>query len=204
MLHLDRVRAAPLVTEPFPYLVATGVLAADGLEAVNRDFPAIRQPGIFPLDTISGGPRFEELVADIEGPALRAALAEKFGLDLTSLPLMVTVRGWCQAKDGRIHTDSKDKVLTCLLYLNQPDWPAEGGRLRLLRNGDRLEDTIAEVPPLGGTLVAFKRTDRSWHGHAPFEGQRRYIMFNWVTGGEALHRNLFRHRVSAAVKRVFA
>jgi len=32
---------------------------------------------------------------------------------------------------------------------------------------------IVEVPPSDGTLVAFKRSDNSWHGHKPFSGKRR-------------------------------
>ena len=115
---------------------------------------------------------------------------------------MITVRGHCQKKDGRIHTDSKDKLVTCLLYLNDPSWSPQGGRLRLLRNGKDLNSTIAEVPPEGGNFVAFKRTENSWHGHEPFEGQRRYIMFNWLQSDVALAKNLGRHRLSAVFKRM--
>ena len=76
------------------------------------------------------------------------------------------------------------------------------GRLRLLRDGENIENVIAEVPPNGGTLVAFRRTDNSWHGHLPFEGPRRYVMFNWVRSGAALSRNLTRHRISAKLKQL--
>ena len=61
---------------------------------------------------------------------------------------------------------------------------------------------IAEIPPDGGTLVAFKRSERSWHGHAPFEGPRRYVMFNWVRSDAALTREIGRHRLSAKLKRL--
>ena len=54
-------------------------------------------------------------------------------------------------------------------------------RLRLLRGADNLDDYVAEVPPYGGTLLAFKRSDKSWHGHKPISGQRRAIQLNWVT-----------------------
>ena len=40
---------------------------------------------------------------------------------------------------------------------------------------------IAEVPPLAGTLLAFRRSENSWHGHKPFDGLRRAIMLNWMT-----------------------
>ena len=115
---------------------------------------------------------------------------------------MITVRGQCQKKDGRIHTDSTDKILTCLLYLNDQNWANDGGRLRLLRDGKNLDNMIAEGPPNGGNLVVFKRTDKSWHGHAPFEGARRYIMFNWLKSDMALAKNLGRHKLSAVFKKI--
>jgi hypothetical protein len=70
-----------------------------------------------------------------------------------------------------------------------------------LRKGDDNESTILEIPPNGGTFVAFKRSDNSWHGHLPFEGQRRYVMFNWVRSGAALIKNNARHTLSARLKR---
>ena len=50
-------------------------------------------------------------------------------------------------KDGKIHTDSKSKVLTFLLYLNE-EWDNEKGLLRMLKNNFDLEDFIEEIPAL--------------------------------------------------------
>jgi hypothetical protein len=37
----------------------------------------------------------------------------KFSIDLTGRPTMITVRGRCsKEKDGKIHTDSKTKIIT--------------------------------------------------------------------------------------------
>ena len=30
-------------------------------------------------------------------------------------------------------------------------------------------------------MLAFKRSNNSWHGHEPFAGERRVIQFNWLT-----------------------
>lgn len=201
MLNLEAIRRAPVAREPFTYFTAAGVLAEPDLKRVIQGFPAIAGPGIFPLEELEPGPAFQELIRDIEGTDIEEIMEEKLGLDLSDYPLMVTVRGHCHRRDGRIHTDSVDKVATCLLYLNEP-WESGGGRLRLLRNGSDIEDYLAEVPPNGGTLVAFKRSDNSWHGHLPYEGQRRYVMFNWVRSDAALQRNVWRHRVSASLKRL--
>ncbi len=201
MIKFDAIRATAVTQEPFSHFMVPQVLESAALDRIGRDFPAITAPGIFPLDTLTYGDGFRDLVDDIRSTDLEAIMEEKFGVQLSDKPLMVTVRGHCQKKDGRIHTDSTDKIVTCLLYLNA-DWQQDGGRLRLLRNGSDLNDYIAEVPPNGGTLVAFKRSDNSWHGHLPFEGPRRYVMFNWVRSEAALSRNVTRHRISAKLKQL--
>jgi hypothetical protein len=35
---------------------------------------------------------------------------------------------------------------------------------------------------MGGTLLAFRRTDHSWHGHKPFVGERRMLQLNYLRG----------------------
>lgn len=201
MIDLDLVATAPVTEAPFPHFMAPSVLSKDALAEVRNDFPDITQPGVYPLKELRYGTGFGRLIQDIRSRELEEILEAKFDVDLADKPLMITVRGHCQKKDGRIHTDSKDKIITCLLYLNET-WNQGGGRLRLLRSPDNIEDVIAEVPPDGGTLVAFKRTDNSWHGHHPFEGPRRYVMFNWVLSEAVLKKNIGRHTLSARIKRL--
>ncbi|MBV9645290.1 MAG: 2OG-Fe(II) oxygenase, partial [Verrucomicrobia bacterium] len=104
-------------------------------------------------------------------------------------------------KDGKIHTDSKTKIISVLIYLNS-NWESAGGRLRLLRSGADLDDMILEVPPVEGTLLAFKRSENSWHGHRAFVCERRVVQFNWVTDEEVLRREQGRHRFSATIKKI--
>ena len=201
LLDLDAFAATPLVREPFPYLIVPGFLTTTALAAVNADYPQISQPGSFPASTLDYGPGFARLLDELQGPGLRAAFAAKFDLDLSGRPTMVTVRGRAQAKDGRIHCDSKTKIITVLLYMNGP-WEAQGGRLRLLRSATSLDDMVAEVPPDAGTLVAFLVTPHSWHGHGRFVGPRRVIQLNWVTGEDVVQHEQARHRFSARMKRL--
>src|SRR5205807_10523891 len=105
-------------------------------------------------------------------------------------------------KDGNIHTDAVTKLITVLLYMN-PGWEDSGGRLRLLRSPDSIEDVIVEVPPVEGTLLAFRRSDNSYHGHKPFIGPRRVIQLNWVTTRGTARREILRHRFSAWMKKLF-
>lgn len=200
MLKVDAIASASAAREPFPYLV-TQVLETADLDKIRADFPSIEKPGIFPLEDLQYGPAFADVIKEMQSAPFAAAVGKQLGVDLTGLPTMITVRGQAQAKDGRIHTDTKDKVATCLLYLNGA-WDEGGGRLRVLRNGDDLEDYIAEVPPSGGTFVAFKVSPNSWHGHKPFVGERRYIMMNWMRSDAARSRQYGRHKLSAKVKRL--
>ena len=201
MFDLDLIRSTAVATDPFKYFAVPGALPDAAMKRAQADFPVIRDPGIFPLSELSYGPAFADLVEAIRSSALEDIMSEKFDVDLTGKPIMITVRGHCRKTDGKIHTDTDSKVVTCLLYLNEP-WEETGGRLRLLRKKDDIDDVITEIPPNGGTLVAFKRSENSFHGHKPFEGRRRYVMFNWITNETALNRELTRHRMSAKLKRL--
>ena len=202
ILDLARFAATPLVRQPFDHLVVPGFIAAAALPGLNADFPAIAPGGSYPTEALKYGGAFAALVAEIESDAMRRAFAAKFDIDLEGRPVMITVRGHTRAKDGRIHTDSKSKLLTALIYFND-DWNAEGGRLRLLRSSSDLEDYAAEVPPDKGTLLAFRCTENAWHGHKPFVGPRRTIQINWMTSDAVKQREIARHSFSARVKSLF-
>ncbi|MGB8842985.1 MAG: 2OG-Fe(II) oxygenase [Aliidongia sp.] len=202
LLDIEAFTATELVRQPYPYLIVPGFLKADARAAVQADYPEIAEPGSFPTSEVEYGPAFAALLAELEGPEMRDAFAAKFGIDLSNRPTMVTVRGRAQAKDGRIHTDSKSKIITVLLYMNG-QWEADGGRLRLLRSEASLDDMLAEVPPDEGTLVAFLVTPHSWHGHGRFVGPRRVIQLNWVTGDDVVRHEQSRHRFSARMKKLF-
>lgn len=201
LLNFDAIASTPVTHVPFKFFATPSVLSAVDLASVRADFPEIRRPGIFPLSELTYGPAFAQLVEDIRSSRLEDIMAEKYRVILCDKPLMITVRGRAQRKDGRIHTDSHTKFVTCLLYLNDI-WDESGGRLRLLREPDDLNDYLIEIPPSGGALASFRRSDNSWHGHEPFEGERRYIMFNWMTSRAALEHDLGRHRFSAKVKQL--
>jgi len=199
MLNFHAVERAAVATTPFEFLTAGDLLNDDDLAAVQSDFPRIDKPGVFPLGSLEYGQAFAALIEDIRSRRMMDLLGRKFGIELAGLPTMITVRGHAQGKDGRIHTDTKDKVVTGLLYLNSK-WEASGGRLRMLRTRRDLENFAAEVSPSGGTLAAFKVASNSWHGHKPFVGQRRNVMFNWLRSEAAPSRQVGRHKLAAKVK----
>lgn len=201
MLDLEAIARTKLTCEPFHFFLTPGVLSAVDLAAVRADFPYIKKPGIFPLSELTYGPAFAKLIDEMRSQDFEDVIAEKYGVDLSDKPLMITVRGLVQRKDGRIHTDTDSKFVTCLLYLNDI-WDESGGRLRMLRNSDDVDDFIAEIEPSGGTFASFLRSDNSWHGHKPHEGERRCILLNWMVSFAAMERELDRHRFSAKIKRL--
>ncbi|HEY1746738.1 MAG TPA: 2OG-Fe(II) oxygenase [Xanthobacteraceae bacterium] len=200
-LRLDAFRETPLTTEPFPYLIVEGFVGPAALTAINADYPKVSSSGSFPVDEVSFGPAFQKLLDELESEEFRTAFEQKFAIGLSGRPTVTTVRGRCDSSDGRIHTDSKSKIITVLLYMNET-WGEAAGRLRLLRSADNLDDVIVEVPPVAGTLLAFKRSDNSWHGHQPFVGERRVIQFNWLTSQGNRQIAMLRHHASASFKRV--
>ena len=147
------------------------------------------------------GQRFRRFLDELNSDDFREAFEDKFGIELTGRPTITTVRGRCGPGDGKIHTDSATKIITVLIYMNET-WDQPGGRLRLLRSSHDLNDIIVEVPPIAGTLLAFKRSNNSWHGHELFVGERRVIQFNWLTSQGNRQIAMLRHHTSASFKRL--
>ena len=200
-LDLAGFRATPLARDPFDHVIHSGFILRDALPLIHNDFPEISRPGSFPLPGLRYGPAFANLMAELQGPEITKAFSDKFEMDLTKHPTMITVRGRARARDGGIHTDSQTKLITVLIYMNGA-WEHTGGRLRLLHSPDSLDNMVAEVPPNEGTLIAFRNSANAWHGHASVEGPRRAIQLNWVTDESVVRHEQKRHAFSAFLKRL--
>jgi hypothetical protein len=201
ILDLAALTAMPLERDPFDFLVVPNFIAAEALAAINADYPGIAEPGNFDLEELDYGPAFAALTAELCGPALRERVAAKFGADLTGCPQTITVRRFSEQTDGHIHVDHRTKIITMLVYLNE-DWDTAGGQLRFLRSATDLEDYAAEVAPLGGTMLAFRRSEKSFHGHKPFVGERRMIQTAWVREGALARCEKRFNRLSKPVRRL--
>ncbi len=182
MFDLAAFHAKPLQHEPFDYLVVPGFIRPDALEALNRDYPQIDGPGNMAAGELDSGPAFAQLLTTLQGPAFAELVGEKFDVDLSGCTATIAVRRYCEATDGNIHTDHRSKVITLLLYFN-PTWEHAGGKLRMLNSARDMEDYTDEVTPCGGALLAFRRTDHSYHGHTSFVGERRMLQVSWTRGG---------------------
>jgi len=203
-LDYDRLRATPVAANPFRHVVVTEFVPRPELADVFDDLPPMTRRGSFPIGSLRLGPRAAALIKELEGPAFREAVAEKFDLDLDSAATMVTLRGQSRERDGLIHCDSRAKRVTVLLYLNPTTdaWARHEGCLRLLRGPGNIDDFAVEVPPVNGTLLVFPNGPGTWHGHKRFIGQRYVVQLNYMTADSAARSELRRHRISAFLKRL--
>lgn len=197
------IETTALVHEPFDHIWASQVLEPDCVAAIPREFPAIKSAGSFSLADAPPGPVLSGLIEDLMSWRFRAQMMRIFEVDLENRPAVVTLRGQCAACDGRVHTDSRSKVLSLLIYLNE-GWTGREGQLRLMGSEDGFATAPVEIPATMGSMVAFRRTDNSWHGHSTVVGQRRALQLNYLQTARASLAGQVRHRVSAFAKRLVA
>lgn len=202
-IDLAAIDRSALHTEPYPFFIGSDFLRHEAIADIERDFPELKKPGYLTVDEVGLHGRFKRLVDELEGPELTGALSKKFGIDLSPYPQLTTIMARSIPKYGAIHTDGASKVMTMLVYLNDSWSEDAGGRLRVLHNGHDFEPFAAEVPPTTGTMFAFLRRDNSWHGHLPFEGERRVVQVAWITSREELDRKKRRNRVAQLFKGLF-
>ena len=180
MLDLARFDEAVLHREPCDFIVVPEFVKAEALKLVNSDYPAIAKPGNFPVEELSYGPHFEDLINELTGPEVRSHFESKFAMDLGSYPTQVTIRRYmARIGGGNIHNDSRTKKITVLIYFNE-EWHQPGGQLRITRSPSNIDDFYVEVPPVRGTLLAFRRNEYSYHGFRPAQGERRSLQMYWV------------------------
>lgn len=202
MINFDALRDSNTRTIPFQYLVGENVLTKKQAADVRRDYPDIKQTGYLPLSKLESTGAFKQLVDDLYKPELAEILSEKLSLDLMDKPRMITVRRLSKHGDGRIHNDSKSKICTMLIYLNE-DWDdAAGGAIRALNGDTDMGDYAEEVSPLAGNVFAFKRSETSWHGHPSFKGERYVVQVTFLISEEELARKEKRGGFQTKLKRL--
>jgi len=203
-LNFDALAHTPVSHDPFDHVVVPHFIDEHDLQALIASMPEMKSGGSYPPESLTLAPLVAQLVKDLESRTLKDLIAEKFGLDLSDSPTMLTMRGRTRAKDGRIHCDSTAKRVTVLLYLNPENaaWSAQEGCLRLLRGPDDIEDYAQEIKPAHGTLLVFPNGPTTWHGHKQYVGQRYAIQLNYMENSDKARHELRRHRLSAMVKRL--
>lgn len=202
MLRYESIAATPASDYPFRNLIGADILPPEQEAAIARDFPQIDKTGFMRPEDFPMGSAFKELLAEVRSEKFARAIGDKLGVDLVGKPSWVTVRKWSALKDGRPHTDGADKLASSLIYLNHEG--TSGGNLRFLESPDQDGPGTDEVNPGYGHFIAFPRLDNSWHGHKPFEGERRVVQIAWLVSEEAVARKAKRHGVTEFLKKLFS
>ncbi len=190
--------------EPFPFMIAHGQLPDDARGDLERDFPRYSSAGFFPYAADDCGPSMNALVEQLTLPEFASEIGRRLGIEnLGQYPALVTLCRLLNRRHGTIHTDSKSKIATALLYLNGR-WPdTSDGCLRFLTRIDDIDSLAApELKPLYGEFAVFKRCDNSFHGHLPFEGERRVVQIAWLTSEDEKLRKTKRGKFSRAFKKI--
>ena len=202
MLNFELIKKAEINSEFYPFFTVRDVfLNEEDHKKIATDFPNINKGGSFPSNSVSYGDSIQSLINCLEGDQMRSILENKFQVDLKDKPVVSTFRGYSRIKDGKIHSDSKTKIITVLLYLNE-NWDESSGLLRMLKEKDNINSYITEIPASMGSMVAFKVTNNCWHGFIPFEGKRCSIQLNYLYK-EALSQHKIRHKLSSLFKKLF-
>ncbi len=200
-LDINALRATPLKTEPYDYIVVPDFVRPEFFQEIVADYPQVPEPGPCPLSDLEVGGDFQKLLDELNGPDFRHAVEEKFGIDLLSRPTYFTVRAESRSSDWKVHNDAATKLVTVLLFMNDKEGE-DRGRLRILKSGTDPDDYVEAITTQGGTLLVLRRSDRSWHAHPPFAGPQRVIAMNWVTDRSVVSRAHGRHKVSSTLKKL--
>ena len=198
MINIDLINTTPLKMQPFPYFTIEQSMLDKELMGLVQNFPIINSGGSFNKEDLELSEHYHSLHDSLDSDFFRQALSKKFKVNVITSPIMLTYRGFSRTKDGRVHTDSKTKLLTILIYFND-GWAAESGKLRIL-NSDDMNDIAEEVDPTAGSMVASKVTDNCWHGYPSFEGTRNAIQVNFLANEAASKKHKFFHKISAKLK----
>ena len=202
VLDIEGLESATARTDPFPYFYMERSANPKYVQRLIADFPQISKGGSFNIDEMPKSDLTHRFVSQFDNERVRRILGDKLDVDLEGRPMMTTLRGYSRAKDGSIHTDSKSKLVTVLIYMNQ-DWEPATGRLRILRGSTDMEDYADEFLPGASSLVAFKVTDNCWHGYPSFEGKRQSIQINFLASESARTRMGFFHGISSKLKKLY-
>lgn len=200
MLDLARIRNAPVRLEPYPYFMVEGAIKAAEAPNVAADFPAIDRSGAINVDETEFGPAFGALLDELRGDKFRRLVAAKLDVELEDRDIVVNVRGQMRLTDGNIHTDTPSKLVTVLVYFNEPG-ETDQTSLRILKNGKDLDDYVEEIAPRLGNMVVFKVTPNCWHGHNAVPGKRLSLQLNYLSGVKTRGKHQLAHRLVGRMKR---
>ena len=113
ILDFDLILNAKINVEYFPFFTVNDAFSGDNLhKEIVSDLPEVNQGGSFPLESLTFGKNAKNLINELQSKKMRNILEQKFEVNLTNKSMITTFRGYSRLRDGKIHSDSKTKVVT--------------------------------------------------------------------------------------------
>jgi hypothetical protein len=203
VINISAVRAAQWHQDPYPWVSIDDLLPAGLLDELIRTFPvngfmsdesspnhkrsqltrtlAVRSSDeLLQRDRALPDP-WNALIDDLLGLDYATAMSEAAGVDLSRSSVAIAI--WRMPTGGfnATHGTSRNKIVSQLTYFS-PAWGLDWGGDFQVRANDDNRTVVESLPPLPGTSVAFRATDRSWHSVAPVtRSERRSLSVHYFT-----------------------
>src|SRR5215472_6611279 len=110
VLNPDALRKAPLVQEPYPYIIVDNLIRPEALPEVVGSFPYVPKRGSFPPEAVSYSGRFAKLMDEMHGPELLELLSERHSRSFNERASIVRKRRRSKPKNGSNQTYTHFKV----------------------------------------------------------------------------------------------
>jgi len=194
MLNMERIRNGRIETRPYRWAAIDGLFSEADAAALVRSFPADRFKRLWEYGgkkdyefharelvgmgatTVSHprtlSPAWRTLSSELHSREYREAMSSLTGIDLSSAPLEVNAFHYPPGSVHGPHPDLRDKIVTQVLYFNQPWRDEDGGCLAIL-NSSSATDIHETVPPRVGNAAVLVRSDDSWHAVTPVAKEGR-------------------------------
>lgn len=197
---LERLAQVQVQDYPTPHICIQNVVPDELYKELLATFPEkytpieiSRQlkgyPERFTAEEVCG-PAWVELDKALRGGAFKKALCEKFGVqDWESLnDEILLIRDLPGYKIGP-HTDARVKVISSLFYMPKDNSSANAGTTFYESKSGKtcpggphygFEDfrKLKKIPFLPNTMMAFVKTDSSWHGVEPSQHTRDVLLYD--------------------------
>ncbi len=177
---LQALNLTPLVREPFEFVIVPKFVPIRTVEMISSNWPDLGRSGGVAVESVPLNQVMRTVVESFESDEFQGAIEAKLGLKLAGKRRVVHLHDRCRGP-GPIHVEPPPNIAKALFYPNlssQSDSDSDSC-VRFTRTPDSLNDFIAEILPVAGTLAAFRCRPNAWHGRAAHFGRRNILEIRW-------------------------
>jgi hypothetical protein len=177
---LSAIGLTPLVREPFEFVIVPKFAPAKTVEWIANNWPDLGRSGGVPVESVPLNQVMRTVIESFESDEFRDVVAAKLGVDLTGKRRVIKLYDRCRGP-GPIHVEPPPNIAKILFYPNVSSGTESESDscMRFTRGPDSLNDFVAEILPVAGTLAAFRCRPNAWHGRAAHFGRRKILEIRW-------------------------